>query len=363
MRKGLCIISLVLLLLCGCKFHAPTSDEQNKNLFENSESDSFFAPLYYHSLEKKFEFENPHKINPEMIRRARVLYGVLVQAIERGDTQQMKMAAFEMNLILKYLGITDLKAPTNVMMIKIFKENLEARLGKVAESQKNIFFPFYYYTNSDNEKYFSVLYPFSEFKNRVNPNFTLPEIPSKIGPYGKKWAVKEYDLKQILILYLQEKLVYRRWKVESDRELLIGLLKSLIKYQHALYYKDVVELPKMRKFNETPEFVADRKLAQELLHKFNPEAVLPQNSKDCTKLIEQIIAENSVDITQKSYHLFPLFSVSESVEKFNLELLLLFRYRKTMEFKEWSFLWRVFNLKVRENGNSGYFFFIPFGEK
>ncbi|MBQ9788297.1 MAG: hypothetical protein IJW31_01680 [Lentisphaeria bacterium] len=337
--------------------------QKNSQLFENNNFTSLYCLLYYQSSEEKFQFNNPYRLNPELIKKARFLFNILSEAIKKGDSVTIQRSAFELNLILKALGINDLSSPTNIMMLDNFKNQFEHKLGSKAVKRKNIFFPLYYYSDSDRENFFSILYPLSEFKNFRNPNLTIPDVPNKISPYGGKKAVIEYDSDQILIVYIQEKLVYRKWKSLQNKELISDLMKNLVIYQNMLYRQELTQNQLFNKNQGNGNFAMQKSLAERKLKEFDADAEFPLNSKDCTRLLEKIIAENSVDITEKSYHLFPLFSYSGSEEKFDLELLLFFRYREEANSEEWSFLKRIFNLKITPQGKSGYLFFIPFGEK
>ena len=332
-------------------------------LFDNSEFHSFYALLYYQNFSKKFQFNAPYRLNPELIKRAIQLYAALENSISKNDTMKIRQYASEFNRVLNSLGIKNLSAPTNPMMLKLFKDNIEKEMGKQVASSKNILFPLYYYSKDSQNSFFSILYPLSEFKNNRNTNLTIPEIPNKISPYGKKLAVSEYDLTQIFIIYMQEKLVYHKWKQEYNQELLRNILSNLIHAQNILYKMELVAI---QRFNATQENNTLKLLQEntiEKLHQLNPEYQFPTNATQCTKLLEEIINNYSENITEKSLHLFPLFSYSNSSEKFSLELLLFFRYKETAEYQRWSFLWRLFDFKSGKNGKSGHIFFIPFGKK
>lgn len=337
---------------------------QSNSLFANSKSDSFYLLLYYQSGEESFKFNHPYRLNPELIKLAASTYAELEKAILENRSNDIKKFAFVLNKTLKSLGITNLQAPTSHMALQLFKSNVQEKLGKIQKSSQNIFFPLYYYNEtSPHNSYFSLLYPLTEFKSMSNDTLTIPLTPNNLSPYGKNLAVDSYDYRQILIIYRDEKLVYRKYRNDTDIPTVQNLMTNLRYYINRLYLREANQI---RYYRQIPFDSATVSLQQKIaidLEKLNFEAEIPQNSSDCTKLLEKIISEYSVDITQKSYHLFPFFSITQSEEVFDLELLLFFRYRDNLDSEEWSFLWNFLNYRSSESQKSGHLFFIPFGAK
>lgn len=342
------------ILIFSNYYHAKGDHEE---LFGYKNLENYYLLNFYWQSSCNYEFQN-NRANPYLLRELSKNFAELKMAINLNNKSAIRQNVNRLNMLLASMGINELKAPHNMLMIEPFKERLEALFGGNSESERLIIFPLYYQEKARNRQDVSVVYPLYIEKNIQAEKLVTPELLTvDNAKLGLKKSQAAWTSKQFLLLFYYQKLLTVNWKEDTKKVMLAKLVNNIYILQKSLYQDEVSKFQRSTQKSNTPFL---RKDIAQTVKNLGLDLSLPETPEDCNDFLEKLIKHSANINEEKSFYLYPIFSIVTDNNKLDWEIFPIFRYQKSEKISQYSVLWRIFNLQKGRDKLTGHIFFIPF---